>query len=332
MPFIPRDPTLEDYWRGIILFGANVASYKFALAKTLLELNPASGQLVKLSELAPVYAGHIATHLLDADKQATSAQSKFLATCRSFNRQEIDQNTLTERTVRLGFNNVIDAFHVVGRTEVQKRFYIDERRENGGIRITDEFSALMDSFQSKNLESEVEARWRLVERAWELNVSRGLLSIDYDDEAQVLFSVDRTLRRKPLTSVRGALNGYQKGKCFYCHRDILISGTSGDTHVDHFFPFMLRQAGFSSIIDGVWNLVLACKDCNGSKSDRLPKPDLYQRLVNRNEYLIASHHPLRETIMLQTGSTERERQQFLRDFLNRIPALLLNHDPWEPEL
>jgi hypothetical protein len=33
MPFIDTQPTREDYWRSIILFGWNVASYKFALAK-----------------------------------------------------------------------------------------------------------------------------------------------------------------------------------------------------------------------------------------------------------------------------------------------------------
>jgi len=57
--FISKDPSLEDYWRGIILYGRNVASYKFALAKTLLELNPQAGQLIKLGELAPVFARHV---------------------------------------------------------------------------------------------------------------------------------------------------------------------------------------------------------------------------------------------------------------------------------
>jgi hypothetical protein len=31
-------PWLEDFWRSIILLGRNVASYKFALGKSLLEL------------------------------------------------------------------------------------------------------------------------------------------------------------------------------------------------------------------------------------------------------------------------------------------------------
>jgi hypothetical protein len=33
--FSPRNPTLEDYWRGIMLLGRNVASYKFAQTKAL---------------------------------------------------------------------------------------------------------------------------------------------------------------------------------------------------------------------------------------------------------------------------------------------------------
>ena len=52
LPFVQPDLHVEDYWRGIVLFGRNVASYKFALAASLLELKPASGDLVRLEELA----------------------------------------------------------------------------------------------------------------------------------------------------------------------------------------------------------------------------------------------------------------------------------------
>lgn len=34
MNFVDVEPTLENYWRAIILFGKNTASYKFALAKS----------------------------------------------------------------------------------------------------------------------------------------------------------------------------------------------------------------------------------------------------------------------------------------------------------
>jgi len=38
MQFIQGEPPLENYWRGIILFGRNVASCKFALAHALYDV------------------------------------------------------------------------------------------------------------------------------------------------------------------------------------------------------------------------------------------------------------------------------------------------------
>ena len=38
--FQETHPSLESYWRSAILFGRNVASYKFALAKSLFEIAP----------------------------------------------------------------------------------------------------------------------------------------------------------------------------------------------------------------------------------------------------------------------------------------------------
>ena len=331
-PFISRDPVLEDYWRGIILFGRNVASYKFALARTLLELRPQSGELLKIDDLAPLFSKHIATHLQSADKQGTSASSKFLDGCRDFNAGNITEDKLHDFTVQHGFNNVIDAFHIVASGEIQQRFYIDERKTNNGIRITEEFSELLNGSQAISLPFEVEARWRLVETAWELGVSRSLVSVDHDLETETLFALDRTRRRSAVTGSREALNGYQKGKCFYCFTEIQL-GPDGLTtpDVDHFFPHSLKQAGFGNIIDGVWNLVLACKKCNrgvGGKFDRIPVIQLVERLQRRNEFLISSHHPLKETLIRQSGNTEEKRTRFLNDFFNRSRSALLH--TWEP--
>ena len=74
MKFEYQTPTLDTSWRSIILLGQNTASYKFALAKTLLELN-IDNDLVLLEDLALPYARNIAQHLAIEDKQATSATS-----------------------------------------------------------------------------------------------------------------------------------------------------------------------------------------------------------------------------------------------------------------
>ena len=62
-PFISANPSVEDCWRGVVLYGRNTASYKFALATALLEIKPQSGQLVKIEDVAPVFAKSISKHL-----------------------------------------------------------------------------------------------------------------------------------------------------------------------------------------------------------------------------------------------------------------------------
>ncbi len=330
-PFISVAPKLEDYWRGIILFGRNSASYKFALAKSLLDLNPQAGQLLKLSDLAPAFAKHIVSHLKQAPKQAVSASSQYLDACRRYGVEDPNQTKLIEETVRRGFANVIDAFHVVGAENTQKRFFIDERASNNGIRITDEFSALMSGHHIQNLGVEVESRWNLVETAWAMGVATHLIDIKHNAEQRMLFTVDRTNRRKTVTSARGALNGYQKGKCFYCRCDIDIT-TGRETEVDHFFPHVLSQDRSFQSIDGIWNLVLACVACNagsGGKAARIPTIRLLERLEIRNNFLISSHHPLRETLINQTGATVSKRRQFLNDYHSRALARLIHS--WEPK-
>ena len=123
--FIHIDPGLDAYWRSIILFGRNVASYKFALGKTLLELAARGETDPKLEDLAPPFAEHLCAHLKANDKQGTSSSSRFLAACREHVSGQLSHDDLIETTARLGFVNVIDAFHVVGRDEVEQRFFHD---------------------------------------------------------------------------------------------------------------------------------------------------------------------------------------------------------------
>src|ERR1019366_1040094 len=126
--FLDRDPTLENYWRSVILFGQNVASYKFALAKSLIELSGSGEQTITLEQLAEPFSRHIVEHLSGAPKQATSVSSRFLDSCKRFSTQEISKDELIGQTVKLGFQNVIDAFHVVNRAEIPVRFFRDGRR------------------------------------------------------------------------------------------------------------------------------------------------------------------------------------------------------------
>lgn len=330
--FLQASLNTDDYWRAIILYGRNVASYKFALAKSLLELAGRDRDMVSLEELGEPFSRHLGEHLRLADKQSTSRTSTFLDTLRSYNRGETGRDELLLVTERLGFVNVIDAFHQVGRDDIEVRFFIDERSQGGGIRLTDELRTLHASGQLSNLTCEVEARWRLVETAWELNLPSSAVTIEYDPGTEQLLPDGRRFRRPAITGSRDALNGYQKGRCFYCASSISVLPGSPDlADVDHFFPHLLKPQRIAHPIDGVWNLVLACRTCNRGPSGKwhlLPTLPYLERLERRNTYLIESHHPLRETLIAQTGASVQARRSFLQRAYTEAHKHLIH--TWRP--
>jgi hypothetical protein len=316
-----------QHWRSVVLFGRNVASYKFALAKSLLELGQAGHEKITLEELAVPFSRHVCEHIARADRQGTFASSRFLDACRFYNAGRIGDDELRTATATLGFNNVIDAFHIVGAGEVPTRFFTDERRlATGGIRLTDALLNLATGQgAAADLGGEAEARWRLVEEAWDARAYNRQVIVLYDAPHELL--VPALLgRRRPITEVRPALSGYQKGHCFFCFRPIaVVPGPHGDNaDVDHFFPYVLNARGFPIDLDQVWNLELACVTCNrgpAGKGAQLPAVRYLPRLHRRNEYLIGSHHPLRETLIAQTGNTSDERRNFLREVMRSCQEL-----------
>jgi hypothetical protein len=324
--FVGSDPSLENYWRAIILFGKNSASYKFALAKSLYDLHAGQRELIRLEDLAVPFSRHVCDHVQRSPRQGTAKSSQYLDTCRRFNCGEIDHEGLVKGTIRFGFQNVIDAFHVVNGYGIPQPFFIDERATAGGIRLTDTFFQMTESAQYENFAQETEARWRLVEEAWRLGISTNLIALSFDDDSGELFVFEGD-RRTNVTSCRDSLNGYQKGRCFYCFDRIsIVSGSAHLCEVDHFLPWAARSV--VQIVNGVWNLVLACEACNSEKLARVPVLPLLERLHRRNEYFIDSHLPLRETLIRQTGATEPARRAFLQSQYNRGHHLMIHL--WQP--
>ncbi len=331
--FVEEYPSLESYWRAVILFGRNVATYKFALAKSLLDLSSQPSTFIPLDVLAVPYVYHIAEHLKRNDKQITSSSSTFIEACRQWNKQMMSQEEVVSTAVRYGFNNVLDAFHIVNQNEIDVRFFeVQKQRKTKGIILTDDFYKLHETVQVNNFSHEIEARWRLVETAWSIGLKSSLMQVQYDpSQGDFFIRTSDQFKRTDITSARAALNGYQKGKCFYCFDDISVDpGHDELADVDHFFPHTLQSIAQISL-DGVWNLVLACKKCNRGESGkfaRVPEIRLLERLHKRNSFFISSHHPLRETLMNQTGQSEPERAAFLRA-MDKVAIHALIHR-WQP--
>ena len=328
-----NDPSLESQWRALILFGKNSATYKFAFAKSLLELVNSETTKISLTDLSKPFSKNIIEHLKINDKQGNSKSSSFLNVCRRHIKGKISDNELWAKTEKLGFVNVVDAFQNLNGAEIPDIFYEKNYKSgNKEIIIKDNLLKLKESFHFQNFNQEVEARWNLVETAWNLNINPKLLEVKYDEEKSLFFLENDFMRRTDITSVRDSLNGYQKGKCFYSFQDIsVVSGNANLCEVDHFFPHINKTIhnAFGANINGVWNLVLANKDVNRNKSARIPEKRFLQRLFNRNEFYIQSKHPLAETIINQTGNTKQKRIEFL----NKQYQLAINNAiiTWKPE-
>jgi hypothetical protein len=328
-----NDPSLESQWRALILFGKNSATYKFAFAKSLLELVNKETTKISLTELSQPFSKNIIKHLKENNKQGNSKSSSFLNVCRSNIKGEISDDELWLKTEKLGFVNVVDAFQNINGGQIPDIFY--EKNYTSGnkeIIIKDSLLKLKESFHFQNFNQEVEARWNLVETAWNLNLNPKLLEVKYDEDKSFFFLENDFMRRTDITSVRDSLNGYQKGKCFYSFQDVsVVSGSSKLCEVDHFLPHLNKTIhnDFGANINGVWNLVLVDKEINRNKSARIPEKRFLQRLFNRNEFYIQSKHPLAETIVNQTGKTRQKRIEFL----NKQYQLALNSSiiTWKPE-
>jgi 5-methylcytosine-specific restriction endonuclease McrA len=147
-----------------------------------------------------------------------------------------------------------------------------------------------------------------------------------DEDAVDLYAPSR-LRRAPITGVRDALSGYQDGRCAYCGTPFTDIGTSR-VAVDRVLPFVLMSHGWhDGDLHQVWNLVLACYGCNSEKRDLPLDEDWMPWLDQRGEHLIASHHPLRETLISQLGPDTAHRHQTLR---RRHTAATEMIQPWKP--
>lgn len=332
--FQHNDPSLESQWRSLILFGKNSATYKFAFAKSLLELISKEQTKITLKDLAVPFSKNITEHLKSSDKQGNSKSSSFLDVCRDFNEGKIGESALYKKTEKLGFVNVIDAFQNLNGSQIPNLFYEKNfSKKTKQIVIKDNLLKLKESCQFESFNSEVEARWDLVETAWNLNINPNLLEVKHDEVNSKLYIENEFYKRKDITSVRDSLNGYQKGKCFYSFIDISINPNSNNIcDVDHFLPHINKRIHHESgaNINGVWNLVLAKGSINREKSAKIPEKRFLKRLYNRNEFYIKSKHPLAETIINQTGNTAKKRI----DFLNKQYNIALHNSiiTWKPSI
>jgi len=316
--FYEARPTELTAWRMAILMGANTRTYKFALGRALLDLALRESDKPSLRELATLYSSNLlnhAPHYPQVSQKADLGPDDFL----SLLSQEVDESAAqggpTERLVAAAMESmprmVMQKFHNLrGSTELPAKFYeIEGVGTKRFVVLTPAMRSVALNPGSGVLVDEIEARWSLVETAFDAGIGPSLVATGVEVSADGKTLVDK-VRRVNIAHLRDSLIGFQYGLCFLCQEAII--NLHQDVHVDHMLPFSLMKSGVWSgpDLNGVWNLTVTHAECNLQKSSSIPDPTKMNRLIARNEAIMGSPHVLKKTIALALGATSEERNKF----------------------
>jgi len=299
--------TSKDLWKGIVLYGLNQASYKMALGKVLLNFSTQQKSVVYWDELAEAFLNQYVDRLNVDPKpqQATPGRlTKMERIVQNMKMGITSHQEAIDLVAADGFKDVVPRFQTIGLSKniVDSKFYeIDFGKQ---LILTDNLLLLTEE-GSLELESELDARWNLLEGAFLISQSTDTIILAND--IRETFLKDGTNKRATLTNNIPFLSGYQGNTCFYCGEVIL-----GNTHVDHVLP---RQVVMH---DNIWNLVLSHEHCNLQKSDKLIGKHFLQKLMFRNENIMGSNHPWKKKIATELGLTRSKRIIKTKELYERV--------------
>ena len=318
MEFYRSEPTPRSAWRMAILMGANTRTYKFALGHALLTAAESGRDSLTLNELAIPYALSMAEHAVNAPQAPgidSLGEKDYLTVVAEEARESLLQEMPTERllqaTVKSMPGMVMQKFHNLRGTDgIPLEFYsISGSESRSVVTLAPELVTIANDSASGLLREELQTRWALVESAFDSEIGTSLVGkgVELTSDADWLLE---TVRRAPVAQAKPALVGFQHGRCFYCHE--VLSNLDASVHVDHVYPFSLMRTGVwaGPDLNAVWNLVVAHAECNLIKSNRLPTTDEVRQLIDRNEAILSSPHPLRRTLQLLVGNTAESRRGF----------------------
>ncbi len=342
--FINESASSLNTFRTLILFGKNTATYKFAFCHALLKQK--SKSFINYQDLTEDFLSALYQHhkvnpyqFQTGENTLTKAMDVYTAS------GESDEHWNKLRGVSEGiiYNHVFDAFQNVGGGTIDKSFLLFEHiKKDKQLVLTDNMLRVLDSEELINtILQENEARWAIVESAWQNGISTNLLG--YSSDTNELY-VGKKEGRVNLRSAVSTLSPYQKGKCFYCRRTVdatLHKDDDAFADVDHFFSLKsLKESKQLAILsdnninlNGVWNLVIACKACNrgkGGKFEQRADDMFYEKLLKRNLYFLEEHKHTLKTGICSSLNVNNSNQLQIK--MKEIFEFLAIREGWKPEL
>jgi hypothetical protein len=310
----------EDYWKGIILYGLNAATYKMALAKTLLQFAEKGVTHIEWRELSERYFSLYQDRITQTNRPQQGNASRLTKMERyvaALEQGHLNHSQVIELVAENAFVDVVPRFQTIGTNKeiAASKFYEIEFGKQ--LILTDSILELGQN-NPEALYEEIDARWGLLEGAFQISQSQEQLKLA-NDVREIYLA--KAVKRASLTTCIPFLQGYQGNICFYCCNPL-----DNDIHVDHVLPRQVLQH------DQIWNLVLSHSLCNMNKSDKVVRENLIEKLEFRNENIMGSNHPWKSKISEELGNTRAKRRQSLRKHYENVKTVLgLNY--WDcPEV
>jgi hypothetical protein len=157
----------EDYWRALILYGLNQATYKIALGASLIRFSQKGKTHITMTELAEDFFDMYLERLKNGKPQLVlpnrrTAMEKIVD---MYNLGKIDRTLAIERVEKEAFHDVVPRFHNLYDTESPVKFY--EHTPNGLV-LTDQLFELVTTSDLHTITDELDSRWSLLEAAFEI--------------------------------------------------------------------------------------------------------------------------------------------------------------------
>ncbi|WP_436762864.1 hypothetical protein [Streptosporangium sp. V21-05] len=302
-----------------VLIGANSRTYKFALGAALLDAAAEDRPEILLRDLAVPYAMELVRHLGQAPQASEKGErggTDFLSVAEREAPESLRLGHPTEELLAAAVHSmprmVMRKFHNLRGegAEVPHRFYeVTGRSHEQVVRLSRELRDIAQSEQAATLRGELSARWNIVETSFAAGIGQSLINEGVVVDMATLRITDRR-RRRSVAGVTEAVIGFQHGLCMICAEPITLGIDS--IAVDHVFPLSFRRLlpsggrGTTPDLDAIWNLAPTHAECNGQKSSRPPTEQEMSRLVERNEAIMRSPHPLRRTLALTLERSGRK--------------------------
>ncbi len=304
-----------DYWKGIVLYGLNQATYKIALGKTILELASEGKETIEWQQLSKVYLDTYIDRLTTSDnpqQSNPSRRTKMERIVDSLRKGLIDYDGAVNLVATEAFNDVVPRFQTIGTDKdiVGEMFY---HFDFGKKLYLHDAAFQINETSKQELTDELDSRWSLLEGAFSIAHGDFKLSNDVRD-----VYLENSYSRTNITSNIPFLQGYQGNTCFYCGERI----GDKDVHVDHVLPRQFIQH------DEIWNLVLSHSICNMNKNDALIGKHYFEKLIARNENIMGSNHPWKKKIADALGDTPLKRNKSMLYHYDNAKIVLKNNY-WE---